>query len=227
MLQAQNQSALENEAQLFGRLGMANTFSWLQPMYQSIKEYGCWCHFEENYNAAKGKPMDQLDGICKSLHMNYECGKLSIDNLEERDACIPWETPFHHGLKSMMNNQEILNMCEIHNPPSQDLCAYITCKAESIFIFDIFRAIDYDFANLATALFDDGIASEANKGQEAYQARCFSENFNNRDKQCCGSEAYQFLYNGARLGCCGERTYNPVFEECCGNGEVSVSCMSV
>ena len=63
--------------------------------------------------------------------------------------------------------------------------------------------------------------------KETYQNNCFSENFNNRDKQCCGSEAYQFLYNGARLGCCGERTYNPVFEECCGNGEVSVSCMSV
>ena len=30
-----------------------------------INEYGCWCYFQDAHGSGKGKPVDEIDTLCK------------------------------------------------------------------------------------------------------------------------------------------------------------------
>lgn len=47
-----------------------------------IDGYGCWCNFKNNGQIkGKGKPVDEIDGVCRLLHDGYKCSV--VDSLEE------------------------------------------------------------------------------------------------------------------------------------------------
>merc|ERR1712118_627542 len=56
---------------------------------ERLDEYGCWCYFYDNVGRGKGTPVDELDGLCKTLHDGYTCAIIDGE-AEGADECIPW-----------------------------------------------------------------------------------------------------------------------------------------
>ena len=55
----------------------------LQELLNEISNgYGCWCNFKKDgHLKGKGKPVDAIDQICRTLHDGYKCSH--IDAIEE------------------------------------------------------------------------------------------------------------------------------------------------
>ena len=67
----------------------------VQEAIQQFDNYGCWCYFYDNVGRGKGTPVDELDGLCKTLHDGYTCA--IIDSEEEGQECTPWEVPYRRS----------------------------------------------------------------------------------------------------------------------------------
>ena len=39
--------------------------------FDNFNSYGCWCYFEDLHGTGRGKPVDDMDGFCKAVHMGY------------------------------------------------------------------------------------------------------------------------------------------------------------
>ena len=87
-----------------------------------IANYGCWCYFQDKVGLGKGKPVDDLDKICRVLHEGYECIILDQDEIDE--PCVPWEvtynSAFGQGMAGLMGNQiskeSLADECIFQNP---------------------------------------------------------------------------------------------------------------
>merc|ERR1712000_267674 len=53
---------------------------------------GCWCYFDDDHGRGKGQPIDDLDGVCKTLHEGYECAMRDAE--AEGTTCVPWEVAY-------------------------------------------------------------------------------------------------------------------------------------
>ena len=97
-------------------------------------------------------------------------------------------------------------------------------------------AIDYNFGNIPGSIFKadgSGIGSVAYQNKMAYNDQCVRINDDGKnsqpeiaEKQCCGDEAHRYLYDSRKLSCCGAKTYNALFSECCDedSSDVSLQC---
>ena len=57
--------------------------------------YGCWCYIDSTHGKGRGKPLDELDAECKTLHHNYEC-LIMEGEMGDAGACVddPWEVNY-------------------------------------------------------------------------------------------------------------------------------------
>jgi len=46
---------------------------------EKINRYGCWCYLDYDYGRGKGKPVNELDKICKILQHGYQCIILDVE----------------------------------------------------------------------------------------------------------------------------------------------------
>ena len=50
-----------------------------------MQDYGCWCHFGEDWQKAGGQVKDEVDMRCKQLVNGYRCAKM--DGIDRGDEC--------------------------------------------------------------------------------------------------------------------------------------------
>merc|ERR1712178_244361 len=99
-----------------------------------INEYGCWCYFQDGPGAGKGKPVDEIDTLCKRLHDGYTC--IQMDSLDLGAECTPWDIDYNSAVGSgMIQDMDIATIraeCDVQNP--ENGCPNWTCKVEGYFI---------------------------------------------------------------------------------------------
>jgi len=182
---------------------------------EQLDEYGCWCYFYDNVGRGKGQPVDEVDGMCKTLNEGYECA--IRDTEEEGNSCTPWEVSYISGTGS---GADLFESCVSLNA---DSCAARACAVEGNFVEQLFalfisgNAIDYDQFGHSKG-FDAGTDAgcPVKKGTPGTSGA----------KGCCGAYPGRFPFktlDGER-DCCGTRTFNTNILSCCSNGQVKAQC---
>ena len=183
----------------------------------SFDEYGCWCYFYDNVGRGKGTPVDELDGLCKTLADGYQCA--IIDSEASGESCVPWEVTYQPGQGT---GSDRFADCQAQNVGATN-CAIRSCSVEGIFTDNVFALLlggsqadldSFGHANGFDPSHNEGCPVKAGiKGVSG-------------EKACCGAYPNRFPFktlDGDRA-CCGARTYNTQLLNCCANGQVKANC---
>lgn len=183
-----------------------------------INEYGCWCYFQNDHGAGKGKPVDEIDTLCKRLHDGYTCA--IMDALDQGNTCVPWEVSYNSAVGSgMIQNMDIGTIrseCDVQNPDTTS-CGNWVCKIEGYFI----QQLVLYFTHGGLINHDHRHANGFNPSTD-----CPVSSGIKSEKACCDEYPLRFpfkTYNGAR-DCCYTHTFNTNLYQCCADGKVKMTC---
>ena len=183
-----------------------------------INEYGCWCYFQDAHGSGKGKPVDEIDTLCKRLHDGYTCA--IMDAIDQGDECTPWDIPYNSAVGSgMIQDMDIATIraeCDVQNPNTND-CANWVCKIEGYFV----QQLVLYFTHGGLINHDHRHANGFNPNTD-----CPVSTGIKSEKACCDEYPLRFpfkTYNGSR-DCCYTHTFNTNLYQCCGDGKVKMTC---
>jgi len=168
----------------------------------NLNEVGCWCYFDEDIGRGKGKPFDDLDGLCQALGKGYDCAMRDAE--EVGDTCVPYEVDYNPGTATGGNT--LFESCQELN--GGDNCASRACAVEGAFV-----------ENLLAYLLGGGSIPDSSKHANGFDvvANCPTNPGPPGEKACCGiypdRKAFKTL-DGDRA-CCGTRTFNTLTSNCC------------
>merc|ERR1711879_51945 len=190
----------------------------VQEAIQQFDNYGCWCYFYDNVGRGKGTPVDELDGLCKTLHDGYTCAIIDTES-EGGDECVPWEVEYNPG---QGQGSDRFADCQAQNPGASN-CAIRSCSVEGIFTDNVFALLlGGSQANLEDYSHAQGFDAGHNAGCPVKPGIKGVSG----EKACCGAYPNRFPFktlDGDRA-CCGARTYNTQLLNCCANGQVKANC---
>merc|ERR1712166_840450 len=98
-----------------------------------IDTYGCWCFFDEKHGQGKGRPVNDIDGACKTMAHAYECAIMDAMDAGEPD-CVPWEINYVGG--GSQGPANLVDNCDANN---NNVCASAACKIEGDFVNKFFN----------------------------------------------------------------------------------------
>jgi len=182
-----------------------------------LNRYGCWCYFEEEHGTGRGRPVDEIDQICKTLHDGYTC--IEMDAADRNIECIPWEVPYNSafgsGIPSGLTMSGIVEECDRQNTP--DSCESWTCKVEGWFAQSYF-----------TYAAHGGLINPAHMHSNGFDPKqdCPIQTGIKSERQCCNDYPVRFPYKtyGGSRSCCYGHTYNTGLYSCCDDGHVRITC---
>lgn len=185
-----------------------------------VNNYGCWCYFEDNVGKGKGRPVDKVDEICKTLQDGYSC--IMSDADEDGNPCIPWEQPYNSAFGGgispfTLNMVGLVNECDAQNSPNT--CAVHTCKVEGWFVQQYFTY----------AIFG-GLIDHSQRHEMGFsvEANCVTVQGNNGNWEngCCGEHPQRYPYRAPpnEKACCVATVYNKNMFSCCNDGQVRLAC---
>jgi len=169
-----------------------------------IKNYGCWCNFEDNLMDGAADPVNIYDSICRKFQLCLRCAK--IDGETEGYGCNPKTVTWSSHGDPFFNTD-----CSNGNPG--DLCGESVCSCNVNFIQRIFAQ------NWIVPSVYDPVYKHDNGFNQA--ANCPIVH-NGNDVKCCGYWPDRFPYGmNSNKECCDEhKVYNPVSQICCYDGRV-------
>lgn len=167
-----------------------------------IKDYGCWCNFDDHLMEGAGEAVNEYDAICKDLQLCLRCAK--IDGDTDGYSC----NPKTHAWDVEGNGFFGLD-CSSAN--AGDLCAESLCSCNTNFVIQLF--------SLQWQLVFDQTYKHSNGFQKN---DCKLANLGSGEHQCCGYWPHRYPYAvDSGRECCGEHTlYSPINEQCCANGSI-------
>ena len=184
----------------------------------TLHQYGCWCYFGDDHGKGKGNVVDDLDGLCKTLHQNYECAILDhADGASSSVSCDkPWEADYR-PVDRLDSNVDITKECQKLNK-KRDSCSIKACIIEGNFIM-----------NLLKFFFEGGSIDKSMKHSKGFDPSnsCPINLVNGSPEvECCGEYPSRFPFrtrDGERK-CCQGRTYNAIALQCCEDGKTKTVC---
>ena len=178
----------------------------------AIRNYGCWCFFDDDHGQGKGAPVDSVDAICKNLHMGYDCAMMDYAEATGNDDCVPWEVTYNAGMSFGIG--ALVDTC---NNLNTELCAQYACMVEGAFIVNIIGAFlnvgSVNPANLPQNGFDFRASCPVNSGTQT------------DERACCGVLPFRYPYKPVDRECCGASTYDPSMMDCCADNVPKFSCV--
>lgn len=184
-----------------------------------IDNYGCWCYFQESHGKGRGRPVDEIDTLCKHLHDGYTCAMMDAEDLGT--PCTPWDVAYNSasgagmGANVEMDVSTIRVECDQQNPGQT--CANWACKVEGYFVQQFFLLMTHGGVIDPARRHDDGFSVEDD---------CPISTGIQSEHGCCNDQPLRFpfkKYDGAR-DCCYSHTYNTNMYMCCADGRVKMSC---
>lgn len=186
-----------------------------------MSNYGCHCFPNHKSTiGGKGKPVDELDSVCRSLYRCYRC----IDIENPNGECDTDQGGYKYGLEDNNGSKDV--NCDImwNKTP---MCKTHQCQC------------DRQFAESVASLFNDGSTwnfnpdfwlnpkyvkrAEAN-GDPIFDADTVcSAMVSPPADACCGASFPDKVpYNSGSRECCvaANRPYSMMSEECCDDGTV-------
>lgn len=182
-----------------------------------IENYGCWCFFDDNHGKGKGRPVNDIDKICKETAHAYDCAIMDAENDAGQPSCTPWTSNYISGISQGLDG--LVSQCDTNNV---DPCANAACKIEGRFVLSFFsmfllsgNSIDptYQDGNAASS-FDPVVDCLMTPGQT------------DKDRECCGEQPHRYKFkpfNGGNA-CCGSTVYPTMIQQCCPDNVPRVTC---
>jgi len=186
------------------RMFLGPILSGLQPIFN----YGCWCHFGEDWVHAGGPVQDETDARCKQLINGYRCAKMdALDRGEECDAGNVAYTPYNYFFGA-----PILSDCAASNPGNQ--CAIDACIIEGSFTVEFIDLIvTNDMSSVTQAEFQG-----APLGTWDRDVECVVTKQPGGQRECCGAHPTRApfgLSNGIKDCCNNLNLFNIANQQCC------------
>jgi hypothetical protein len=209
------ENAIANMGPASGDISMDRTIT--QSDMDLINQYGCWCYFQDGHGAGHGKPVDEIDTLCKRLHDGYTC--IMMDSLDLGSECTPWDIDYNSAVGTgMIQDMDIATIraeCDVQNP--ENGCPNWTCKVEGYFI-----------QQLVLYFTHGGLIDHNNRHENGFNPRvdCPTSTGIKSEKACCDEYPLRFpfkTYNGSR-DCCYSKTFNTNLYQCCPDGRVKMTC---
>jgi hypothetical protein len=191
---------------------------WLQPEHRFARYcfYGCWCLPDREhklFTVGYGKPVDNVDGSCQRQSKCYECAKMDHPNRN----CDPSDTGYsyklHYDPLDPSNNMKKSITCtDDHTKGGKHSCKRSICECDKKLSEDLREHFHewYEGHHQEVGGFDAG----ANCLVEG----CKNGNCGPKTTECCGNLGYgvRMPYKSdGRRKCCGDKTYDSTFQECC------------
>lgn len=171
----------------------------------SMNEMGCWCYFDDDHGRGKGQPIDDLDGVCKTLHEGYECAMRDAE--AEGTTCVPWEVAYVSAVGGATTTLQ--EACMDANPGN--MCACRACTVEGNFVESL----------IAFFVIQGGSLNQANKHSNGFNPKTDcpikAGGSGPSEKSCCGEYPNRFPFKtlGGDRSCCGSRTFSTLTLNCC------------
>lgn len=193
---------------------------WLQPEHRFARYcfYGCWCLPDNDhklFTAGYGKPVDNIDGACKRQSQCYDCAQMDHSDRVCDASTMGYRYALHFDPEDPDNHMKKSIECldePGNKPSSKGGCKRSICECDKKLSEDL---------RLHFAEWDENNHQE--QGTFDPQSRCIVEgcsggNCGGHELECCGH-----LYSGPRMPyrtngrrkCCGDKTYDSTFQECC------------
>ena len=200
-------------------------------------EYGCYCTLSPEFKIG-GKPLDDIDKACRTMHLNYECMAMDNEKVDKKDACdsnsVRYQIPdinldvMFSILSSPFPNPNldfdgyVKRTCSELNDAENDPCSVNLCAIDLKFVGEL----NYFFsASVNFNYFHYG-------GNFNQTEKCHREwlgvDIPKGDKRCCGLHPDRKPYRHDELDlienskkCChSKKLYFPGEEKCCDDGSV-------
>jgi len=190
----------------------------------SLLGYGCWCSFGQKLKFGSGQPVDLQDEICRQLNHNYRC--IEIDAAAEGKTC-PYDFTDYMVVMSRMTGGTLTSSCDTthralgmffpndYKPENHD-CAVRRCVADTEFTARQLtrQSIDpHGFnSDLKWTEYGGNFDKDTCRGQAGQRDELI----------CCAEYPDRFpIWNSNQTGCCVDKRYNMVTEDCCMDGSVT------
>jgi len=176
------------------------------PALEIIRNYGCWCFFDDDHGAGKSHPVDTVDAACKNLHLGYEC--CIIDG---PTCAVPWEQIYNAGTSGGMPS--LVAAC---NQLNSDPCAQCACNVEGAFTLSILGPLinqDFDLQNKPDNGFDFRTSCPVTPSEPT------------DERECCGLQPFRYPFKPTLKECCGASTFDPTLQDCCDDNVPRFSCV--
>lgn len=191
---------------------------WLQPEHRFARYcfYGCWCLPDREhklFTVGYGKPVDNVDASCQRQSKCYECA--AMDHAGRN--CDPSDTGYgfrlhYDPLNPSDNTKKSIECTDEHSKGGKHSCKRSICECDKKLSEDLREHFSewYEGHHQEQGAFD--------AGSNCLVEGCKSGNCGAHTVKCCGNLGsgirMPYKTDGRRM-CCGDRTYDSTFQECC------------
>lgn len=179
---------------------------------QPIWGYGCWCNFDSDLMEGRGRPVNRYDEICRDMQLCLRCAR--FDGKNEGYDCDPITQGYGMG-----GGPDFSSRCSAGNPDNE--CAAHTCTCEQQFLSE-FVGLSFQLPVVVT--YEPEFLHSG--GNFDYETACPPPQQPTYDMDCCGLYPARFPYgvgNPYKDCCNNESIFNPLSEQCCGDGSVALT----
>jgi len=183
--------------------------------------YGCWCSFGQKLKFGVGQPVDLQDKICRQLNHNYRC--IEIDAAAEGKTC-PFDFKDYMFLMSNIPKNRFSVECQsLHDmltsmipnlyKPEDSNCAVRRCVSDSEFLrksMDLYVEMSHPFNEDL-----EWIEYGGSFDKDTCGTRLGGEKV---EPICCAEYPDRFPIQDSETGCCINKRYNMLIEDCCMDG---------
>ena len=178
-----------------------------QSFYEKFANYGCYCFNDAPVVKGEGKPLDQIDTICRQLMRCQKCVQIDREN-ENLPANCDNHRGYHYRAKRSATGNTPFIYCHKRN----DECQKAACECDRAFAISMSEAIDSWSVEHVGIVDQEGFCEKP----EQFRRSDFRNNGNGNVHECCGQypDRMPYLASGPRQ-CCGNVLYTAATRECC------------
>lgn len=93
--------------------------------YYHYHDYGCYCVAPTDETKTRGKPVDEIDSLCKQHAMCYACAYSDFTNSKKGNECNPKQTGYKYKINEIGDGKYHINCIN-----ERDTCQYAACMCD-------------------------------------------------------------------------------------------------
>jgi len=199
---------------------------WLQPEHRFARYcfYGCWCLPDNDhklFTVGYGKPVDNVDASCKRQSQCYDCAQIDHGDRVCDANTQSYKFKLHYDPADPNNHMKKSIECldePSNKPGSKGSCKRSICECDKKLSEDLREHFSewYEGHHQEQGTFDSAT--------QCVIEGCHNGNCGGNEIQCCGNlgSGIRMPYKtDGRRKCCGDKTYDSTFQECCEGNQLA------
>jgi hypothetical protein len=191
---------------------------WLQPEHRFARYcfYGCWCLPDNDhklFTVGYGKPVDNVDASCKRQSQCYDCAQIDHGDRVCDANVMSYSYKLHSDPNDPTNHMKKSIEClDQPGKGSKGSCRRSICECDKKLSEDLREHFSewHVGHHQEQGSFDSATACVIEG--------CKNGNCGGNNVECCGNlgSGVRMPYKtDGRRKCCGDKTYDSTFQECC------------